>query len=50
MRELKFGGDALREPGSHLPGGRILFPIRDEREGLFFDQGEKMARLKGKPK
>jgi len=50
VRELKFGGDALREPGSHLPGGRIFFLIRDEREGPFFDQGEKMARLKGKPK
>ncbi len=50
MRDLKIGGDALREPGSHLPGGRIFFPIRDEREGPFFDQGEKMLRSKGKPK
>jgi len=50
VRDLKIGGDALREPGFHLPGGRIFFPIRDEREGPSFDQGEKMARLKGKPK
>jgi len=50
VRELKFGGAALREPGSHLPGGRIFFLIRDERDGSFFDQGEKMARSKGKPK